>query len=131
MLSAASPIPSPTAVDDPKDNLVLRSEFFGGEYAAKTPEATDAIRLATRSGLVSVGARTDEVVACVASITGYDPVLARKLVLEDGSDRVSHAVALDRDKPDEPVEIRAGEETRVTIRLAAGVPRTLSLLEPA
>jgi quinoprotein glucose dehydrogenase len=33
--------------------------------------------------------------------------LVRKLVLEDGSDRVSHAVALDRDKPDEPVEIRA------------------------
>jgi quinoprotein glucose dehydrogenase len=32
--------------------------------------------------------------------------LVRKLVLADGSDRIDHAVALDRDKPDEPVEIR-------------------------
>ncbi len=34
-------------------------------------------------------------------------MLVRKLVLAEGSDRVDHAVALDRDKPDEPVEIRA------------------------
>jgi quinoprotein glucose dehydrogenase len=33
-------------------------------------------------------------------------MLVRKLALEDGSDRIDHAVALDRDKPDEPVEIR-------------------------
>lgn len=30
--------------------------------------------------LVSAGPRPGEVVACVASITGYDPTLARKLV---------------------------------------------------
>lgn len=30
--------------------------------------------------LVAVGPRRDEVVACVASITGYDPKLARRLV---------------------------------------------------
>jgi quinoprotein glucose dehydrogenase len=32
--------------------------------------------------------------------------LVRKLVPAEGSDRIDHAVALDRDKPDEPVEIR-------------------------
>jgi quinoprotein glucose dehydrogenase len=32
--------------------------------------------------------------------------LVRKLVLAEGSDRIDHAVALDRDKPDEAVEIR-------------------------
>jgi quinoprotein glucose dehydrogenase len=32
--------------------------------------------------------------------------LVRKLVLADGSDRIDHALALDRDKPEEPVEIR-------------------------
>jgi hypothetical protein len=30
--------------------------------------------------LVSAGPRAGEVVACVASLTGYDPTLARKLV---------------------------------------------------
>jgi quinoprotein glucose dehydrogenase len=35
-----------------------------------------------------------------------DRMLVRKLVLAEGSDRIDHAVALDRDKPDEPVEIR-------------------------
>lgn len=30
--------------------------------------------------LVTVGPRGDDVVACVASVTGYDPTLARKLV---------------------------------------------------
>jgi quinoprotein glucose dehydrogenase len=33
--------------------------------------------------------------------------LVRKLVLEDGSNRIDHAVALDRDQPDEPVHVRA------------------------
>ncbi len=33
--------------------------------------------------------------------------LVRRLVLEDGSDRISHAVAVDRDRPDEPVHFRA------------------------
>jgi quinoprotein glucose dehydrogenase len=32
--------------------------------------------------------------------------LVRKLVLAEGGDRIDHAVALDRDQPDEPVEIR-------------------------
>jgi 1-aminocyclopropane-1-carboxylate deaminase/D-cysteine desulfhydrase-like pyridoxal-dependent ACC family enzyme len=31
------------------ERVVLRGEFFGGQYACKTPEATDAIRLATRN----------------------------------------------------------------------------------
>jgi quinoprotein glucose dehydrogenase len=35
-----------------------------------------------------------------------DRMLVRKLALAQGSDRIDHAVALDRDKPDEPVEIR-------------------------
>lgn len=33
--------------------------------------------------------------------------LVRRLVLAPNSDRISHAVALDRDRPDEPVEFRA------------------------
>jgi quinoprotein glucose dehydrogenase len=33
--------------------------------------------------------------------------LVRELVLEGGSDRIDHAVALDRDAPDEPVHLRA------------------------
>jgi glucose dehydrogenase len=33
--------------------------------------------------------------------------MVRRLVLESGSDRVDHAVARDRDRPDEPVELRA------------------------
>lgn len=33
--------------------------------------------------------------------------LVRKLVLEEGSDRIDHAVALDRDAPEEPVHLRA------------------------
>jgi len=33
--------------------------------------------------------------------------LVRKLVLEDGSNRIDHAVALDRDEPNEPVHLRA------------------------
>lgn len=41
--------------------------------------------------------------------------LVRKLVLEDGSDRIDHAVALDRDAPDEPVHLRAS-----TFVLASG-----------
>ncbi|MGH9335341.1 MAG: GMC oxidoreductase [Vicinamibacteria bacterium] len=35
--------------------------------------------------------------------------LVRKLALAEGSDRIDHAVALDRDAPDEPVEIRGRE----------------------
>ena len=34
--------------------------------------------------------------------------LVRKLVLVEGSDRIDHAVALDRDAPDEEVHLRAG-----------------------
>lgn len=37
----------------------------------------------------------------------YSRTLVRKLVLEDGSDRIDYAVALDRDRPDEPVQFRA------------------------
>jgi choline dehydrogenase-like flavoprotein len=33
--------------------------------------------------------------------------LVRRLVLEPGSDRISHALAVSRDQPDEPVELRA------------------------
>jgi quinoprotein glucose dehydrogenase len=33
--------------------------------------------------------------------------LVRRLALEEGSDRIDHAVAVDRDAPDEPVEFRA------------------------
>lgn len=40
----------------------------------KPPQPTASLRL------VRTGPRSDEVVACVASITGYDPTLARKLV---------------------------------------------------
>jgi len=37
----------------------------------------------------------------------FSRTLVRKLVLEDGSHRIDHAVALDRDTPDEPVHVRA------------------------
>jgi quinoprotein glucose dehydrogenase len=41
--------------------------------------------------------------------------LVRKLVLSDGSDRIDRALAVDRDRPDDPVEIRGG-----TFVLASG-----------
>ena len=50
-----------------------------------------------------------------------DRTLVRKLELADGSDRIDHAVALDRDNPDEEVHLRAN-----TFVLASGL-----LLEPA
>ncbi len=40
-------------------------------------------------------------------VTLLDRTVVRRLVLEDGSDRVAMAVAVDRDQPDDPVEIRA------------------------
>jgi glucose dehydrogenase len=49
--------------------------------------------------------------------------LVRKLVLAEGSDRIDHAIATDRDRPDEPVEIRGG-----TFVLAAGYTWSSHLL---
>jgi 1-aminocyclopropane-1-carboxylate deaminase/D-cysteine desulfhydrase-like pyridoxal-dependent ACC family enzyme len=47
------------------DRVVLRGEFFGGKYACKTPEASDAIRLASRNESVSLDRTyTAKAVAC-------------------------------------------------------------------
>jgi 1-aminocyclopropane-1-carboxylate deaminase/D-cysteine desulfhydrase-like pyridoxal-dependent ACC family enzyme len=47
------------------ERIVLRGEFFGGRYACKTPEATDAIRLATRNESLDLDRTyTAKTVAC-------------------------------------------------------------------
>jgi D-cysteine desulfhydrase len=58
--------PSFPDVGDIGNRVVLRSEFFGGEYAAKTPEATDAIRLAVRNESLHLDRTyTAKTVACI------------------------------------------------------------------
>lgn len=54
--------------------VLAAASLLAGCPAPAPPEARAGVRL------VRPGPRTDDVVACVASLTGYEPALARRLV---------------------------------------------------